>query len=147
MDGSEAKGDLVLIQTFFALLWKLFLKNTSQHKNNLIYIIKQEGLYQNKVTLSLASSITVKWSSGQFVWSGQTVVLPERDEYLREILFLTLKQSCFGNSFGPPTTTEFCQSSNESHCKQGRSQVKVGDVVLNSFKSDAAGDANVQCAL
>ena len=29
MDGTEAKGDLVLIQTFFALLWKLFLKNTS----------------------------------------------------------------------------------------------------------------------
>ena len=55
MDGSEAKGDLVLIQAFFALLWKLFLKNTSLHKNNLIYIIKQEVLYQNKVTLSLAS--------------------------------------------------------------------------------------------
>ena len=31
MDGSEAEGDLVLIQTFFALLWKLFLKNTSEH--------------------------------------------------------------------------------------------------------------------
>ena len=29
MDGSEAEGDLVLIQTFFALLWKLFLKNNS----------------------------------------------------------------------------------------------------------------------
>ena len=28
MDGSEAEGDLVLIQTS-ALLWKLFLKNTS----------------------------------------------------------------------------------------------------------------------
>ena len=28
-DGSEGEGDLVLIQTFFALLWKLFLKNTS----------------------------------------------------------------------------------------------------------------------
>ena len=55
MDGSEGEGDLALIQTFFALLWKLFLKNTSKHKNNLIYIIKQEGLYQNKVTLSLAS--------------------------------------------------------------------------------------------
>ena len=55
MDGSEAEGDLVLIQTFFALLWKLFLKNTGKHKNNLIYTIKQEGLYQNKVTLSLAS--------------------------------------------------------------------------------------------
>ena len=55
MDGSEGAGDLVLIQTFFALLWKLFLKNTSKHKNNLIYIIKQEGLYQNKVTLTLAS--------------------------------------------------------------------------------------------
>ena len=55
MDGSESEGGLVLIQTFFALLWKLFLKNTIKHKNNLIYIIKQEGLYQNKVTLTLAS--------------------------------------------------------------------------------------------
>ena len=55
MDGSEGEGDLVLIQTFFALLWKLFLKNTSKHKNNLICIIRQEGLYQNKVTLTLAS--------------------------------------------------------------------------------------------
>ena len=55
MDGSEGEGDLVLIQTFFALLWKLFLKNTSKHKNKLIYMIKQEGLYQSKVTLSLAS--------------------------------------------------------------------------------------------
>ena len=55
MDGSEAEGDLVLIQTLSALLWKLFSKNTSLHKNNLIDIIKQEGLYQNKVTLSLVS--------------------------------------------------------------------------------------------
>ena len=55
MDGSDGEGDLVLIQTFFALLGKLFLKNTSKHKNNLIYIIMQEGLYQNKLTLSLAS--------------------------------------------------------------------------------------------
>ena len=29
MDGSEAEGHLVLIQTFFAFLWKLFLKNNS----------------------------------------------------------------------------------------------------------------------
>ena len=55
MDESEGEGDLVLIQTFFALLWQLFLRNTSKHKNNLIFIIKQEGLYQNKVTLSLAT--------------------------------------------------------------------------------------------
>ena len=57
MDESEGEGDLVLIQTFFALLWKLFLKNTSKHKNNLICIIpvKQEGWDQNKVTLNLAS--------------------------------------------------------------------------------------------
>ena len=55
MDGSEAEGDLVLTQTLSALLWKLFLKNTSWHKNNLIDIIKQEGFYRNKVTLSLAS--------------------------------------------------------------------------------------------
>ena len=27
VNGTEAEGDLVLIQTFFALLWKLFLKN------------------------------------------------------------------------------------------------------------------------
>ena len=54
MDGSKAEGDLVLIQIFFALLWKLFLKNTISHKNNFIHIINQEGLYQNKVTLSLA---------------------------------------------------------------------------------------------
>ena len=27
----------------------------------MIYIIKQEGLYQNKVTVSLASTIIVKW--------------------------------------------------------------------------------------
>ena len=60
MDGSDGGGDLVLIQTFFALLGKLFLKNTSKHKNNLIYIIKQEGLYQNKVTLSLASIYNCK---------------------------------------------------------------------------------------
>ena len=26
LDGSEGEGDLVLIQTFFALLWKLLLK-------------------------------------------------------------------------------------------------------------------------
>ena len=58
MDGSEGEGDRALIQTFFALLWKLFLKNTSNLSiriSNLIYIIKQEGLYQNKVTLTLAS--------------------------------------------------------------------------------------------
>ena len=67
MDGSEGEGDLVLIQTFFALLWKLFLKNTSKHKNNLIYIIKQGGLYQNKVTLSLASIHNSKMAYWQ-IW-------------------------------------------------------------------------------
>jgi len=41
----EAEVDLVLIQTSFVLLWKLCLKNTSLHKNNMIYIRKQEGLY------------------------------------------------------------------------------------------------------
>ena len=53
----EAEVDLVLIQTVFDLLWKLSLKNTSWHKikNNLIHIIKQEGLYQNKVNFILAS--------------------------------------------------------------------------------------------
>ena len=56
----EADGDLVLIQTPFALLWKLSLKNTSQHKNDWIYLIKQEGLYQNKVNVSPASIYNCK---------------------------------------------------------------------------------------
>ena len=33
----------------FPFLTKIMLINTSQHKNNMIYIIKQEGLRQNKV--------------------------------------------------------------------------------------------------
>ena len=53
-------SDLVLIQTSFAFLWKLALKNTSWHKNNLIHIIKQEGLYPNKVNYSLASFYNCK---------------------------------------------------------------------------------------
>ena len=44
----EAHGDLVLIQSPCSLLWKLSVKNTSYHKNNLIYLIKQEGLYQKQ---------------------------------------------------------------------------------------------------
>ena len=52
----EADGDLVLTQTSFAFLWKLSLKNISYHTNNLINIVKQEDLCQNKVTVSLAST-------------------------------------------------------------------------------------------
>ena len=55
MDGSEGVGDLVLIQTFFALLWKLFLKNTSKHKNKLIFCIKARS-----PSASLPP-ITLKW--------------------------------------------------------------------------------------
>ena len=36
----------------------------------MIYIIKQEGLYQNKVTVSLASTIIVKWSIVQNLGGG-----------------------------------------------------------------------------
>ena len=39
----------------FCFVMEIVLENTSKHKNNLIYIIKQKGLYQNKVTSSLAS--------------------------------------------------------------------------------------------
>ena len=35
---------------------EIVLKNTSWHKNNMIYVIKQEGLYQNKVNSSLIFS-------------------------------------------------------------------------------------------
>ena len=73
MDGSEGERDLVLIQTFFSLLWKLSLQNTSKHKNNLIYIIKQEGLYQNKVTLSLASIHNCKMAYSWRKYKGKSV--------------------------------------------------------------------------
>ena len=72
MDGSEGEGDLVLIQTFFALLWKLFLKNTSKHKNSFIYIIKQEGLYQNKLILSLASTHNCKMAYSDTICEPKT---------------------------------------------------------------------------
>ena len=47
MDGSEAEGDLVFIQTF--LLY---------YVNQVIVMLTNA---QNKVTLSLASTITAKW--------------------------------------------------------------------------------------
>ena len=39
---------------------EIMLKNTSQHKNNMIYIRKQEGLYQNKVNPSLVFTYNCK---------------------------------------------------------------------------------------
>ena len=39
---------------------EIVLKNTSWHKNNMIYVIKQEGLYQNKVNSSLIFSRNCK---------------------------------------------------------------------------------------
>ena len=35
---------------------EIMLKNTSWHKNNMIYVIKQEGLYPNKVNSILIIS-------------------------------------------------------------------------------------------
>ena len=55
VDGSEAEGDLVLIQTF--LLYyvnQVILMLTTIFQEQFPYQSK-EGLYQNKVTLSLAS--------------------------------------------------------------------------------------------
>ena len=78
---------------------------------------------------------------GQFTWSRQTVVLSERDGSEEEI-FLT--QSTFGGSLESYTPMDFfCQSSDESHCKPGCSQLDIGDVVSNLFESDAgAGVTN-----
>ena len=47
------------------------------------------------------------------MWSSQTVVLPESDS--EEEVFLTLRQSSFGNSFGPSSTTDFSVSRPTSH--------------------------------
>ena len=60
----EEEIDLVLIQTSLLFLRKLCLKNTSQHKN-MIYITKQEGLYQNKVSTSLVSTCNCNYSLGK----------------------------------------------------------------------------------
>ena len=40
----------------------MFKKNTSYYKNNMIYrhVVKEEGLYQNKVSYSLISSCNCK---------------------------------------------------------------------------------------
>ena len=42
---------------------KIMLKKTSYHENNLIDVIKEEGLYQNKPsTLTSFPPVTVKWT-------------------------------------------------------------------------------------
>ena len=60
----EAEIDLVLIQTSLFFLWKLCLKNASQHKN-MTDITKQEGLYQNKVSSCLVSTCNCNYSLGK----------------------------------------------------------------------------------
>ena len=65
---------------------------------------------------------------GQSAWSHQTGVLSERVNGSAEEIFLT--QSSFGGSLEPSNPMEsLCQSSDESHCKPGCSQLDVGDVV------------------
>ena len=41
----------------FVLLWEYY----SKYKNSIIYVRKQEGLYQNKVNSSLVSFCHCKW--------------------------------------------------------------------------------------
>ena len=41
----------------FVLLWEYY----SKHKNSIVYVRKQEGLYQNKVNSSLVSFCHCKW--------------------------------------------------------------------------------------
>ena len=65
----EVEVDLVLIQTSFLYFWKLCLKNASLRKKiNLIYIIKQDGLYQNKVNFSLISTCNCKMLYLRILW-------------------------------------------------------------------------------
>ena len=55
----------------------------------------------------------LEYGNCQFMWSTQTVVLPESDS--AEEVFLTLRQSSFGNFFGPSSTTDFRVSRPTSH--------------------------------
>ena len=61
-----------------------------------------------------------------------------------EKAFLTLRQSSFGNSFGPSITKNFCVSRPTSRFAHQDVMFagNVGDVMSNLLKSDAAGDAN-----
>ena len=59
----EVKVSLILIQTSFVFLWKLCLKNVSQHKNNMIYKIKREGLCKNKINHRFVSTHNCKMGS------------------------------------------------------------------------------------
>ena len=54
MDGSEGEGDLVLIQTFFALLWKLFLKNISLRASSPIWASEASLARTRRSLVSLA---------------------------------------------------------------------------------------------
>ena len=85
----EAEVDLVFIQTSFLFLWKLCLKNTSQHKNNMIYIIKQEGLNQDKVNSSLFS--TCNFKMGLFGTRKTLLLLLQRANLYQQCLCLLLQ--------------------------------------------------------
>ena len=45
---------------------EIMLKNTSLNKKNMIYIIKQEGLYQNNVNSSLVSTYNCNMAYSTF---------------------------------------------------------------------------------
>ena len=45
---------------------EIMLKNTSLNKKNMIYIIKQEGLYQNNVNFSLVSTYNCNMAYSTF---------------------------------------------------------------------------------
>ena len=45
---------------------EIMLKNTSLLKKNMTYVIKQEGLYKNKVNSSLVYTCTCKMDNYQF---------------------------------------------------------------------------------
>ena len=67
--------------------------------------------------------------SGQFIWRSQTEVLPERDEQLRGKSILNVKAEQFWELFWTFHSDRFLhQSSDESLCKPGCSQVDVRNV-------------------
>ena len=79
LNGNEAEGDLVLIQTSLLLL----CKSSCSYANYLAFTWeKQRGLYQNKVISSLAcihgqvtKHTTVKWPIWAHHWSHRMIYL------------------------------------------------------------------------
>ena len=91
MDGSEGEGDLVLIQTFFALLWKLFLKNTGF--DPWVWFISLTRCELDLATIEMRHSILPMRQRGRRIYGPQSPQSLESDWLLLWFLLLLIGSS------------------------------------------------------